>query len=145
MRRVWIIVVCLALSSVAAAQDSSHKAEKAQTDAIVKQMSSELFSVVHHSSAGAVADNPREKAAGLSYVHMSDCENRWVALYHQPDDADYIYGFVYIDPQAGFTLHYFGRFTIDADGNYHAAPNPLPPDKASLKIRLDQNEIAAML
>lgn len=58
---------------------------------------------------------------------MSDCENRWVALYHKPEDHDYTYGFVYIDPQAGFTLQYFGRFTIDATGNYHAASNPVPP------------------
>jgi tetratricopeptide (TPR) repeat protein len=76
---------------------------------------------------------------------MSDCENHWVALYHKPEDADYIYGFVYVDPQAGFTVHYSGRFTIDAAGNYHVAPNPLPPDKASLKIRLDQNGVAAVL
>ena len=63
----------------------------------------------------------------------------------QPEDTTYTYGFVYIDPQAGFTVHYFGRFTIDASGSFHLAPNPLPPDKFSLKIRLDQNGIAARL
>jgi tetratricopeptide (TPR) repeat protein len=86
------------------------------------------------------------KVAGLIYdVHMSDCENRWVALYHKPEDADYTYGFVYIDPQAGFTVHYFGHFTIDAAGKYHAATDPLAQDKISLKIRLDQNGVAALL
>jgi tetratricopeptide (TPR) repeat protein len=146
MRRVWIIAVCLTLSSLAAAEDSSQKRDNVQTDANAKQIISALLSAVQHSDPGDIADDPVGKVAGLGYdVHMSDCENRWVALYHRPDDTDYTYGFVYIDPQAGFTLHYFGRFTIDAGGNYHAAANPLPPDKASLKIRLDQNGIAALL
>jgi hypothetical protein len=110
------------------------------------QISSELRSAVQESNIGKVGSNPMWKAAGLTYdVHMSDCEDRWVALYHKPEDHDYTYDFVYIDPQAGFTLHFFGRFTIDVDGNYHAAANPLPPDKYSLKIRLDQNGIAALL
>jgi len=145
MRRVWIAAVCITFSSFAATQDSPQKRD-AQTDSLAKQMSSELLSAVQHSNAGDIADDPNRKTAGLSYnVRMSDCENRWVALYHKPEDADYTYGFVYIDPQEGFTLHYFGRFTIDTDGNYHAASNPLPPDKASLKIRLDQNGVAALL
>jgi tetratricopeptide (TPR) repeat protein len=143
MRRVWITLVCIAFSSFTAAQDSSQKRD-AQTDAAAKQVSSELLSAVQY--AGDIPNDPKGKIAGLSYdVHMSDCENRWVALHHKPKDAAYTYGFVYIDPQAGFTLHYFGVFTIDADGDFHVAPNPLPPDKASLKIRLDQNGIAALL
>jgi len=77
------------------------------------------------------ATDSRPPSSDLSYdVHMSDCENRWVALYHGPDDTDYTYGFVYIDPQAGFTLHLGGRFTIGADGKYHVAPDPLALDKA---------------
>jgi tetratricopeptide (TPR) repeat protein len=95
----------------------------------------------------SVAAGDLPKSPTLSYdVHMSDCENRWVALYHKPDDSDYTYGFVYIDPQAGFTVQIGGRFTIDANGKYSLAPNPIPPDKMSLKIRLDdRNGIAALL
>ena len=86
------------------------------------------------------------KSSKLSYdVHMSDCENRWVALYHKPEDSDYTYGFVYIDPEAGFTVQYGGRFTIDANGTFRPAPDPIPGDKMNLKIRLDQNGIAALL
>jgi tetratricopeptide (TPR) repeat protein len=138
-------MVCLAFSCFVVAQDSSQKRDTSQ-DAIAKQVLSELYSSVQHSSVEDTADDLNRKAAGLSYdAHMSDCENQWVALYHKPEDTDYTYGFVYIDPQAGFTVHYFGRFTIDAGGNYHVAPNPIPPDKASLKIRLDQNGVAARL
>ena len=92
------------------------------------------------------ATESRPPSSNLSYnVHMSDCENRWVALYHEPSDIDYTYAFVYIDPQAGFTLQLGGRFTIGTDGKYHVAPNPIPPDKAVVKIRLDGNGVAALL
>jgi hypothetical protein len=132
-------------SSFAAAQASSQKRDS-QLDNLAKQTISGLYNAVQHSNIENLTIDPTEQAAGLSYdIHMSDCENRWVALYHEPKDADYAYGFVYIDPQAGFTVQYSGRFTIDAAGDYHAAHNPLPPDKASLKIRLDQNGIAALL
>ncbi len=145
MRRVWIVLVCLAFSSFVAAQDSPQKRDP-QTDALARKISDELLGAVQHSNVADIADDPNRKGAGLSYdVHMSDCENQWVALYHRPENADYTYGFVYIDPQAGFTLHFGGRFTIDADGKYHLAANPIPPDKMSLKIRLEQNGIAALL
>lgn len=146
MLRVWFIVVCLTFSLFAAGQNSSRKSDDAQTNAVAKQVSSELLRAVQHSDFRDIADDPKGKIAGLDYdVHMSDCENRWVVLYHKPEETDYTYGFVYVDPQAGFTLHYFGVFTIDVGGNYHSAPSPIPPDKASLKIRLDQNGIAALL
>jgi len=106
--------------------------------------------VAHQSpqSAGAAVlpTHSQAQSAGLHYdVHMSDCENRWVALYHEPRDADYTFGFVYIDPQTGFTLQLGGHFTIGADGKYHPAPNPIPPDKVVLKIRLDEDGVAALL
>jgi len=121
-----MMVVCLTFSYFAAAQDPKIQKSTTQVDALAKQKISELFSAVQHSDIGNIANDPAGTKAGLSYdVHMSDCENRWVALYHKAQDPDYTYGFVYIDPQAGFTLHYFGRFTIDADANYHVASNPL--------------------
>jgi len=111
---------------------------------VIKE-ASELRGALQSGNGGTVANDPT--AADLRYnVHMSDCENRWVALYHNANDRDYTYGFVYIDPQAGFTLQYVGRFTIDSSGDYHEAPNPLPPDKLNLKIRLQgRNGVAAPL
>lgn len=65
-------------------------------------------------------------STGLDYnLHMSDCENQWVVLSHEASDKPYTYGFVYIDPEAGFTLQIAGSFTIDAGGKYRAEPNPL--------------------
>ena len=101
--------------------------------------------VIFTSSLAFGADSP-SKSSDLHYdLHMSDCENHWVVLRHNPNDSDYTYGFVYIDPQAGFTLHVTGHFTIDVDGKYRSAPDPLSPDKYILKIRLDQNGVAALL
>ncbi len=138
-----LAVVCLA-SAQTNKPAVAQKGADAQADAIAMQISSELLSAVQQNNLNVV--DPIGKAAGLSYdVHMSDCEDHWVALYHKPEERDYIYGFVYIDPQAGFTFHFGGRFTIDAFGKYRPAPNPIPPDKMSLKIRLEGNGIAALL
>jgi tetratricopeptide (TPR) repeat protein len=140
---------CAKLKSDREVRDCHAKEQKsaeAQNDALAVKMASELSSAIQNSNFGTVANDPMGKAAGLRYdVHMSDCEDRYVALYHGPDDRDFTYGFVYIDPEAGFTLHYIGEFAVDDDGNYHEAPNPLPPDKLSLKIRLEQNGVAALL
>jgi hypothetical protein len=82
----------------------------------------------------SLAAESRPQSAALSYnLHMSDCENRWVALYHKRDDSNYTYGFVYIDPQAGFTLQIAGSFTIDSEGKYHPASNPLVSDQYVFK------------
>jgi tetratricopeptide (TPR) repeat protein len=140
---------CASLKSGGEIQECRAREQKStngQTDALAVQMASELRNEVQNGDIGTVTIDPIATAAGLRYdVHMSDCEDRWVALYHRPDDRDYTYGFVYIDPKAGFTLHYVGHFNVDSDHNYREAPNPLPPDKASLKIRLDQNGVAALL
>src|SRR5579863_6944032 len=76
-------------------------------------------------------------ASPLDYsLHMSDCENRWVALSREAGETNYTYGFVYIDPQAGFTLQYGGLFSIDSGGGFHPEKGPITPDKMNLKIRL---------
>jgi hypothetical protein len=141
-----VILACLSAAAGQAQDPTEQKKPDAQADAPAMRISSELRSAAEESDLANVVSDRTWKAAGLAYdVHMSDCEDRWVALYHRPEDHGYSYGFVYIDPQAGFTLHFGGRFTIDADGKYHPAPNPIPPDKMTLKIRLDQNGIAALL
>jgi len=116
-------------------------------DQNVVQGATRVWSALQNGRLGTVANDPKEAAAALLYnVHLSDCEDRWVALYHQPGDSDYTYGFVYIDPQAGFTLQYGGRFTVDTAGDYRQAPNPIPPEKMNLKIRLEgKNGGAALL
>ena len=143
---VILAVVCLVSAQSPNKPVAGQKGADTQADALAIQISSELLSAVQHVNIGNVASDPTWKAAGLNYdSHMSDCEDRWVALYHKPEDTDYTYGFVYIDPQAGFTVQYGGRFTIDANGKYRLAPNPILPDKMNLKIRLDQNGVVAIL
>ena len=74
---------------------------------------------------------------------MSDCENQWVVLYHKPDDRNYTYGFVYIDPQAGFTLHITGSFTIDSEGKYR--PHPTHSFPTSSRSRFASTEMESRL
>lgn len=88
----------------------------------------------------------RAQSANLDYsLHMSDCENRWVALYHKPEDSAYTYGFVYIDPQGGFTLHIGGSFKIDSEEKYHPVSNALVSDQYVVNMRLEGNGVVAAL
>ena len=52
MRRVWILVVCLTVSSFAAAEDLSQTGVNTQTAAVAKQISSELLDAVQNSNEG---------------------------------------------------------------------------------------------
>jgi len=124
-----------------------HGCSNPQVDAKTRQLVSQVYSAVQNGMAAPATGDQSDAAAALSYnFHMSDCENRWVALSHKPGDSDYTYGFVYIDPEAGFTLQFGGKFTIDAAGNFHAAPDPLDSQKINLKIRLEEgNGVAALL
>jgi hypothetical protein len=65
-----------------------------------------------------------------------ESEDRWVAF--PPDkDSSYIYGFIYIDEQAGLTLNYEGTFKISPSGQY--VPKKL--DSTNVKVRLEPNNV----
>jgi len=151
MRSIACIALLVALGCLPAAmgQAKDDPCLKMKSDSeiqqchAVAQIAPQLRSAAQIADAGVKADD----SAGLSYnVHMSDCEGRWVALYHKPEDGpQYTFGFVYIDPQAGFTLEFGGYFTIHGDGSFHAIPDPIHSNKAAFKIRLEQNGVAALL
>ncbi len=60
-----------------------------------------------------------------------DCENRWVAL-PMSNDNTYVFGFVYIDEEAGLTLNYEGSFKI-IQGIFI----PTRLDSTSIKYRIE--------
>lgn len=65
------------------------------------------------------------------------CEDKWIA--HQMEkDSTYIYGFIYIDPEAGLTFDYGGKFKINASGKFMKQPEE---STSSLKVRLSPNRI----
>lgn len=64
-----------------------------------------------------------------SYI---ECEDRWIA--YPGKDSSYTFGFVYIDPQAGPTMHYGGDFKITTDGIFRLGPG-IKID-GTLKVRL---------
>lgn len=65
-----------------------------------------------------------------------ECEDQWVA-FQKGKDSTHIYGFIYIDAQAGLTLNYGGNFTIAGNGLFIPQKN----DSANLKIRLESNNV----
>ena len=65
-----------------------------------------------------------------------ESEDKWVA-FQKGKDSTYIYGFIYIDAQAGLTLNYEGNFTISDNGTFI----PKKIDSANFKIRLKPNNV----
>ena len=45
------------------------------------------------------------------------CEDKWIA-YQMDKDSTYIFGFIYIDAQAGLTFNYEGRIKINNNGKF---------------------------
>jgi tetratricopeptide (TPR) repeat protein len=64
------------------------------------------------------------------------CEDKWVA-FQMDKDSSYLYGFIYIDRQAGLTLNYEGNFKTAHTGKF--APRKL--DSTNVKIRLQPNNV----
>ena len=65
-----------------------------------------------------------------------ECEDKWIAF--RPDkDSLFAYGFIYIDPQAGLTLNYEGKFKILPNGEY----KPQKIDNTNIKVRLEPNNV----
>ena len=66
---------------------------------------------------------------------FSDAVDKWVAFNKKEDDSTYIYGFIYIDEQAGFTFDYASRFKINQN-TLEKLPNEM---ESSIKSRLSPN------
>jgi tetratricopeptide (TPR) repeat protein len=83
---------------------------------------------------------------GITSLHAQDVlkfdkrfvesEDRWVA-FQKGKDSTYVYGFIYIDAQAGLTLNYEGNFRIADDGVF--LPKKL--DSVNFKMRLEPNNV----
>lgn len=55
----------------------------------------------------------------LSFDHVYfACEDKWVVFPKKDTDSSYMFGFIYLDEQAGFTVDVGGSFTINDQGNY---------------------------
>jgi tetratricopeptide (TPR) repeat protein len=65
-----------------------------------------------------------------------ECEDKWVA-FQMNKDSTYIYGFIYIDSQAGLTLNYEGNFKISQTGQFLLKKI----DSTSIKVRLEPNDV----
>jgi len=79
-------------------------------------------------------------------TRASDHENRWIALRPQKGEEAYPFGFVYIDPEAGFTFNLEGKLARDAEGKYTRVPIGIE-GKGRVMVRLSaqRNPPAALL
>lgn len=76
---------------------------------------------------------------------FTECINRWVALPGRTPGESFQFGFIYVDEEAGFTYHLAGSFKVRGDGKLEPLPQETFDKKASVKIRLERNGIAAAL
>lgn len=65
-----------------------------------------------------------------------ECEDKWVS-FHMDKDSTHVYGFIYIDEEAGLTLNLEGKFKINQDNSYQIEKNT----KNNVKIRLVPNDV----
>lgn len=65
-----------------------------------------------------------------------ECEDQWV-VFDQGEDSSFVFGFIYIDAQAGLTLNYEGKFWYTPEGKIKVEK----PDKGSIKYRLQNNNV----
>jgi tetratricopeptide (TPR) repeat protein len=97
---------------------------------------SELTPATSSSTDATSAILCRAESPRLSFtLRLVDCENHWVALPKRRGDDAYGYGYVYLDPERGFTLHMGGRFTLDAQEQYHKLSDFLAEGRM-MRIRL---------
>ncbi|SEQ17241.1 tetratricopeptide repeat protein [Flavobacterium urocaniciphilum] len=74
----------------------------------------------------------------LKYTKRNvECEDKWV-VFPQSKDSTYIFGFIYIDSQAGLTFNYEGSFKIENDGKFILIEQK--DIKHGLKVRLEPDD-----
>ena len=76
---------------------------------------------------------------------FTHCVNQWVAFPRKPTQKDYLYGFIYVDEQAGFTFHMTGNFVIEDANRFVKLPNEDLDRKYGIKLRIEGNRFAAIL
>ncbi len=69
------------------------------------------------------------------------CEDKWVAFQKSEDDT-YMFGFIYIDAQAGLTLNHEGNFKIDSKGRFIRVDEETKNDIGFMKARLEPSNVA---
>jgi tetratricopeptide (TPR) repeat protein len=69
-----------------------------------------------------------------------ECEDRWVS-FKMNQDSTYSFGFIYIDPQAGLTFNYEGRFRVSNEGKFIYKKQQTNP----IKVRLEPNQVRVAL
>jgi tetratricopeptide (TPR) repeat protein len=65
------------------------------------------------------------------------CERKWVVLSKKDSSKEYLFGFIYLDSEAGFTFDLQGSFSIDKNNKY--ITDTTKAKDRSVKVRLIPN------
>lgn len=68
-----------------------------------------------------------------------DCIDKWVVV-NIKSDSSFMYGFLYLDYQAGLTFDYSGDFKIDKSGTFYPTFSILDSLQTTFKKRLEPNK-----
>jgi hypothetical protein len=74
-----------------------------------------------------------------------EAENHWVAIPKNPMVQKYSLGYIYIDEVAGFTLHFDGYFSVDANGRIYRDPGDKKPINTPTILRFRRNATAVYI
>lgn len=88
---------------------------------------------------------PIEQESLQDTSRFTECINSWVAFPSDPGENRHLYGFIYLDEQAGLTLHLYGAFRIDERGMAEKIDEDVMEKVGSVKVRLSKNNRAAIL
>ena len=89
-------------------------------------------------------ENLRVDTALKFNQRYTQCERKWVILQSKGAAESYLYGVIYLDKQAGFTLDVQGKFKIDQDGRYYIADTSFLAN-TSMKLRLTRKSAQVAL
>ncbi|WP_188051458.1 lipopolysaccharide assembly protein LapB [Flavobacterium sp. GP15] len=71
----------------------------------------------------------------------TECEDKWIS-YQIDKDSTYVFGFIYIDSEAGLTLNYEGKFKIDNNGKFNRIESETKNEVGFIKVRLEPSKTA---
>jgi len=86
----------------------------------------------------ATAQNIAKTDSTLKFdQRFTKCERKWVVLPKKDTDKSYLFGFIYIDSQAGFTFDLAGNFSVGE--NNHYVPDTSMVANTRIISRIDRN------
>jgi tetratricopeptide (TPR) repeat protein len=97
-----------------------------------------IFFLLFYFAFAASGQNVAKTDPSLKFnQRYTKCERKWVVMSQADTDKSYLFGFIYIDAQAGFTFDMKGTFLVSDNGRYLADTSI--SKNQSMKYRIARN------